>query len=232
LCTRTVGVLAHVFEAAGLATVGISLVRGQAERVRAPRLLHCQFPLGRPLGRPGDPAFQHDVLRRAFALLPRVDVPVLVDHPEVIEDDADQPAACPLPPRFDAGLAPAVGEARGLRAAYERQLARSGRTLVGRVCDADGIEAVVDSFVRIAAGASHTEVGFDDHTVLAASQDVRAYYEEAALALVDHVPGARQAESWFYRSTETGAVLRAARDALKAAGAPALVTGYLMPATQ
>ncbi len=68
------GVLAHILEAAGLATVGLSLVRGQAETVRAPRMLHCQFPLGRPLGRPNDPAFQHDVLRRALALLDRTDV--------------------------------------------------------------------------------------------------------------------------------------------------------------
>jgi hypothetical protein len=232
LCTRTVGVLAHVFEAAGLATVGLSLVRGQAERVRAPRMLHCQFPLGRPLGRPGDPDFQHDVLRRALSLLSRTDVPVLVDHPAVIEDEADMPAACPLPPRFDADAHPAVTEARGLRAAYDRQIARTGRTLVGRVGDADSIEHLVRKFVRIAEGALHTDVGFDDHSVLAASQDIRAYYEEAALALVDHVPAARQTESWFYRSTVTGEVLRAARDALRAADAPGLVTGYLLPATQ
>jgi hypothetical protein len=227
-----VGVLAHVFEAAGLATVGLSLVRGQAERVRAPRMLHCQFPLGRPLGRPCDPDFQHDVLRRALALLSRTDVPVLVDHPEVIDDEAEQPAACPLPARFDGDVAPAVSEVRGLRAAYDRQLARTGRSLVGRVGDADDIEELVARFVSIAQGAAYVDVGFDDHTVLAASQDIRAYYEEAALALLDHVPAARQAESWFYQSTATGAVLRAARDALKAADAPGLVTGYLLPATQ
>ena len=101
LCTRTVSALAHVLERAGLATVGISLVRGQAEDGRAPRMLHCQFPLGRPLGRPGDPAFQHRVLDAAFALLPRTDTPVLVDFPEVIDDQADQPLACTLPARHD-----------------------------------------------------------------------------------------------------------------------------------
>ena len=224
--------LAHVFEAAGLATVALSLVRRQAENIGAPRKLHCQFPFGRPLGRPGDAEFQHDVLRRAFALLARTDVPVLEDHPVTIEDQADEPVACPIPPHFDPELPAAVSEVRGLRAAYDRQLARSGRTLVGRERDADGIGDLVARFLRIGEGASLADVGFDDHSAIAASQDIRAYYEEAALALVDHVPGARQAESWFYRSTATGAALRAARDALKSAGANRMVTGYLLPATQ
>lgn len=89
--------LARIFEQAGIATVGLSLVRGQAENVKAPRFLHCEFPLGRPLGRPGDAGFQTDVLRKAFALLVRTDVPVLVDHPEVIEDGGEQAASCSLP---------------------------------------------------------------------------------------------------------------------------------------
>ena len=46
--------LSHVFEKAGLATVGISLVRGQAETVKPPRILNVNFPLGRPLGKPDD----------------------------------------------------------------------------------------------------------------------------------------------------------------------------------
>ena len=37
-------VLSHVFEKAGLATVGISLVRGQAETVKPPRILNVNFP--------------------------------------------------------------------------------------------------------------------------------------------------------------------------------------------
>ena len=62
-------VLAHVFEAAGIATVVLSSIRPMCEKVSPPRALHCEFPLGRPLGRPNDPEFQHDVLARAFALL-------------------------------------------------------------------------------------------------------------------------------------------------------------------
>ncbi len=226
------GVLAHVLEAAGLATVGISLIRGQAETVRAPRMLHCQFPLGRPLGRPDDPDFQHDVLRRAFALLPRTDVPVLEDHPMVIDDETDAPLACSLPPRFDPALPAALDEVAGLRAAYDRQLARSGRTLVGRTAGADGIAGLVEKFLRLADGAPLDEVGLSGSEAIAAAQDVRAFYEEAALALADHTPAARQAESWFYTATETGRTLKAARDRLEADGGERNVWYYLTPASQ
>jgi len=227
-----VGVLAHVLEAAGLATVGISLIRGQAETVRAPRMLHCQFPLGRPLGRPNDPAFQHDVLRRAFSLLPRTDVPVLVDHPDVIDDETDAPLACSLPPRFDPELPAALDEVAGLRTAYDRQLQRTGRTLVGRVAGPDGVGDLVARFLRVADGASLDEVGLSGRNAIAAAQDVRAYYEEAALALAEHTPAARRAESWFYTATETGRALRAARDRLEADGVDRNVWYYLTPASQ
>ena len=46
------GTLASVLEDAGLATVALSSVRGQVVTTRPPRALHCDFPLGRPLGRP------------------------------------------------------------------------------------------------------------------------------------------------------------------------------------
>ena len=210
--------LAHVFERAGLATIAISLVRGQAEDGRPPRALHVEFPLGRPLGRPGDPAFQQRVLDHAFALLPRTDTPVLVDFPDVIDDGAGEPLACHLPPRRDPSLHPAVDEALGLRAAYNRTAARTGRTGVFRTAGPDDIADVLSALVAIVAGSPWDSSPITD--LGAAALDVRAYYEEAALGLVDHVPAARQAESWLYRSTATGRLLIETRDALRAADAP------------
>ena len=61
--------LAHVFEAEGMATVALGSIRKQIEGSAPPRGLWCDFPLGRPLGKPGDPEFQHRVLDVAFALL-------------------------------------------------------------------------------------------------------------------------------------------------------------------
>lgn len=225
--------LARVFEEAGIATVGLSLVRRQAENIKAPRFLHCQFPLGRPLGKPGDAEFQTDVIRRAFSLLDRNDVPVIEDHPETIDDEADLPATCTLPPRHDPDLHPAVDEAQGLRSAYNRQLERSGgRTAVGRVTDADRIGDVILQFVTLAETASLDAAGLDADTVRAAGQDIRAYYEEAGLALADHVPAARQLESWFYQQTQTGPIVRAAASALKDAGEDRNTWFYMLPGSQ
>lgn len=224
--------LAHVFEKAGLATVGLSLVRGQAEKSRAPRMLHCEFPLGRPLGRPADPAFQHRVLEAAFALLARTDVPVLVEFPETITDDADQPVACALPPRHDPLLHPAVDEAIGLRPAYERHRAASGRTNVVRCGGPERVPELIAAFAAIGAGSQWDDVGLAPDLLGPAALDIRAYYEEAAIALADHVPAARQAESWLYRLSATGPVLIRARAALREAEAPRSAWFALVPIGQ
>ena len=210
--------LANVLEAEGLATVGVSLVRGQAVSGRAPRMLHCEFPLGRPLGRPGDAPFQHRVLAAAFALLARDDVPLLVDFPDRIDDEADAPLACMLPPHHDPSQHPAAAEVLGLRAAYERTSAATGRTNVRRSGGADRVADLVMAFVRVGDGAALDDVGIEPQTLGGAALDIRAYYEEAALSLVDHVPAARRAESWFYRQTLAGTALRRAQAALAAAG--------------
>lgn len=199
--------------------------------MRPPRALYCEFPLGRPLGIPRDRVFQRRVLDAAFALFARPEGPVLEDFPVRIDDSAETPLACPVPPSVDPAAHPAVDEARALRPAYDRQLARSGRTTVGTVLGADGIPQAVAAFARIADGESPESAGLAG-SPRAVARDVRAYYEEAALALADHVPDARQAESWLYRKTETGAVLRRAREALRAAGAPEPEWRFLMPSTQ
>jgi hypothetical protein len=227
-----VSALAHVFEQAGIATVGISSIRTQAEASRAPRMLHCEFPLGRPLGKPGDAEFQHRVLGAAFDLLPRNDVPVLVDFPEVITDESDQPLTCTIPLHHDHHAHPAVNEVRGLRAAYDRQLVTSGRTMVSRLGSADRIAELVGVFVRIAEGTPYEDAGLPAPQLGQAALDIRAYFEEAAQALGDHVPAARQAESWFYRSTETGALLKRVRAIAIAADAPRPVWFPIIPVGQ
>ncbi|MGB1538895.1 MAG: selenoprotein B, partial [Pseudomonadales bacterium] len=58
-------------------TTGISLIRENTASMQPPRALWVSFPLGRPLGKPGDPAFQHRVISAALDLLNRNDGPVL-----------------------------------------------------------------------------------------------------------------------------------------------------------
>ena len=222
-------VLAHVFEAAGIATVVLSSVREMAVKVAPPRTLHGEFPLGRPLGRPNDPEFQHDVLRRALALLEAPSGPVLVDHPEVIEAD-DQPVACALPARFDPTLPPAVDEARGLRKAYDRALARRGVSSVGRVVDADGVPHALAVLHAIANGEDWKAAGIPGGNTIAVCHDIRTYYEEAALELVDGPPpGGRAMEDWFFDRTEAGATVLAARAAIRDAGGKFPIWFYMTP---
>lgn len=222
-------VLAHVFETAGIATVVLSSIREMAVKVSPPRALHCEFPLGRPLGRPGDPEFQHDVLARAFALLDAESGPVLVDHPDVIEAD-EQPASCALPPRYDPDLPPAVDEARGLRKAYDRGLALRGVTSVGRVIGADQVPDALGVLDAIANGEDWSTAGIPGGNTIAVCHDIRTYYEEAALELVDGpLPGGRALEDWFFDKTEAGATVLAARAAIRDSGAKFPIWFYMTP---
>ena len=225
------GALAHVLEEHGLATVALMSVRSVAERMHPPRALYCEFPLGRPLGKPNDAAFQHDVLRRAFALLDSPTGPVLETHPTVIELDTE-PLACALPARFDPDLPAAVDEAQALRAAYARSVAdRGGRTSVGRVVTADEIGAVLAAFDRIANGTEWTDAGLPADPVQCA-HDVRTYYEEAALALDDAASEPGRAEAWFYDVTEAGHTVLAARAAMQQQGAPFALWFYVARGTR
>lgn len=225
-------VLAHVFEAHGIATVTLASVRPVAEAMHPPRALYCEFPLGRPLGKVGDPAFQTSVLDAAFGLLDAPSGPVLADFPEVIELGTE-PLACSLPPRFDPDLPPAVDEVRGLRAAWERSRDSRGRTSVGRVLPGERIDEVAAAFAAVAAGTPWKEAGFPDNPV-GCAHDLRDYYEEAALALADApdaaVPGA--IETWYYEVTEAGRTVLAARKAMQDQGAPFPLWFYLAPGTR
>ena len=99
--------LAHVFEEAGIATIALGSVRKQIETTAPPRGLWCDFPLGRPLGKPGDAEFQHKVIAHAFSLL-EADEPVFEEFPEAIEEDDAEGLSCPLPPRTNKDLHPAI----------------------------------------------------------------------------------------------------------------------------
>jgi hypothetical protein len=77
MCNQSVGLIQRAIEYAGLTTVSISLLREITEQIRPPRALFVPFPLGHPLGEPNNPELQTRIMRAAFALLPRTDVPVL-----------------------------------------------------------------------------------------------------------------------------------------------------------
>ncbi len=215
-----------------MSTVVLSSIREVAERMRPPRALHAEFPLGHPLGRPRDVALQHRVLEAAFALFEAPVGPVLVDFPETIESAGAEPSTCALPPRYDPTLHPAVDEARALRRAYDRAVAKHGRTSVGRAVGADQIPASLERFAQIAEGRPWDQVGFDAPPMQVAT-DIRSNYEELALELATGgAVGAWGAERWFYDTTEAGKVLLAARATMKRAGAPFEIWWHMAPGSR
>lgn len=224
MCTRTVCVLAHVLEGHGIATVALVSVEALARRMRPPRALACGFPLGRPLGRPGDPAFQHAVLDAGFALLDAPCAPVLTVLPDPVDPGLEAGAWSPSLPVV-VGLDPA-DEMSAWRPAYDAYVRTRGRTSVGLAVDADGLAAAAAAFVRIATGVPFRDAGLPGNAV-ACALDLRTYYEEAALGASGVAPAAGVAAAWFLDATATGRTLRAARDAMRAADAPFPLWYYL-----
>ena len=199
------------------------------ERMSPPRALYCEFPLGRPLGKPSDAVFQREVIERGLDLLGASE-PVLATYPEVVESD-ETPLVCSIPPRYDPDVPPSVDEAQGLRAAYDRALAARGTTSVGRAIDAESVPAALEVLHQWATGASWEDVALPGKNTVAVSHDIRTYYEEAAMELVaGSTPGGRAAEAWFFEETEAGRTVMAARAALKDQEAPFPFWFYMAPA--
>lgn len=218
--------LAHVLEEHGLATVALGIVEQQLVSTGPPRGLFVDFPLGRPLGKPGDADFQRRVIDHAFSLLAATE-PVVETFDEAIVDQGEV-LSCALPPTDDPDAHPAVAEARGLRAAYNRTVARhDGRLGTYRTIGPDDVPAAIESFVRVAEGTPWKEAGIPGIPARV-TMDIRGYYEAAAMSLTDHTPGAFEATRWFLRETEAGKAIIAAREQMKADGVKQPIWQFLI----
>jgi len=221
-----VSALAHFIEEEGIAAVAIALIRPQAEKTRPPRALWVPFELGRPLGPPGDVAFQKRVLRAALDLLvvPREQGPVLlVDFPDDDPRDVADPAWRPPLTRSGGGDAPAElaaaleAEMAQLAPAYAASCSARMRSTVGlsRLAPA-AAGAYVASWLR---GTKPTDPPAADLSPILmlrfALDDMKAFYLEAALS-GGGKPSSRQQADWFYQATAAGAALYALRGALLA----------------
>ncbi len=148
---------------------------------------------------------------------------------ESVTDTGTEMLACPLPPRHDPETHPAVDEARGLRAAYDRAVTKHGnRVGTGRTVHADDIPAAIEAFSRVAAGTPWKEAGIPGIPARVA-QDIRGYYEAAALGIADHTPAAWASLRWFRDSTQAGQIMRAAQQAMKAAEVRRDLWAFLLP---
>ncbi len=210
--------LAHKLEERGFSTVALAAVRVQAEKTRPPRALWTAAPLGRPVGEPEDPTFQLRVIRAALALLERVDGPVILedfpDDPPGLKDTADwSPPAMTSAKVFTAPAdwqAAFAAELTALLPLWQTAQARFGRTSVGLSRQAP------DAWPKFAAAVLGGELpitaGLDTAALSTRflCDDVKALYGEAAQA-IGPKPSPRQVDTWFWRNTVAGGLLRALR---------------------
>lgn len=180
------------------------------------------FELGRPVGAPGNPAFQKRVLRMALDLLERAHGPVLEDFPDDEPEGtaAEVPLACPV--SFATSVDALDGrsellnafraEAAGLRDWYEGAVQLRGRT----TADSTGLapEAVIDFVAAFAQGEEppnpvpSVPVGM---ALKMATEDLKAYYNESVTAQPGRATDVVGLEEWFWTETAAARVLNEVR---------------------
>ena len=221
-------VLARVFEAAGLTTVAIALVREHAERVRPPRALWVPFYFGYALGKPDDPEFQHQVISAMLATLGSDAGPVLADYPEeagpIGMPQASEVAAAATNGNGSAAKSlDAAGEITALRGYYERWQEQRGRTAVGIT----GIpQRRFRGIVRfLEAYAESDDADMDERPpdvsvpqfARYCADDLKAFCYEARMAQRPN-DGEADVHRWFWGETAVGALIDSITQRLNATG--------------
>lgn len=185
-------------------------MRENTASMQPPRALWVPFPLGRPLGKPGDAAFQLDVIRAALELLNRGEGPVLEDYPHDVPPIATESAvACPV------SFARDTGDYGSWKSRLNRELSqlgpwyelsrrrRGGRTLVG-IADQPpelNIEVLAE---HLDDGVLPTDITWLKRAI----EDIKAYYLEAMTAQPgDH--DSREFQDKFWQETVFGAAVLA-----------------------
>ena len=218
--------LSHILEGDGLSTVTIGLIPQHVRRMRPPRALLVPFDLGRPLGAPGRPDLQREVLHAALQLLDQASsAPYVTELDTSIPlDEAEQadgwscPVTFPTPPADNDPHTQVQEEVRLLRPWYDRGHHDRGHTAVG----ASGLDVpqIITWLFELADGDGaidgpgeplrEGELGL---RLKLAVEDLKAFYLEAATSQ----PGstsAGDAFDWYWNETAAANLLRRLRSAL------------------
>lgn len=212
--------------------------------MQPPRALWVPFELGRPLGVPGDAAFQSRVLRQALQLLEAPSGPVLVDFPDDAPalDDAPTPLVCPVnfaPPSTELHATDRLRQAlqqeiHQLQPWYDLAVSRRGRSTMG-------VSGLTPEALGTFIGAFLDDTAPDnprtDMPLAAvfrfAVEDLKAYYWEAVSAQPgQHAVSSEALADWLWRDTAAGRVLFAVYEASKRSNVPgmqAVAAGLLIP---
>lgn len=169
------------------------------------------FPLGRPLGKSGDAAFQKDVLLATLMLLERDSGPILEEYPrEADDDDGAAPAACPVnfasapPPRgeIDILLQRFRSEVMAMQTWYDLAKEKSGRTTIGiSGLEPETIADLLADFAERGGAGLRIESQSLAETLTRASEDLLAYYLEAASAQPGQSTHPGALADWFWGET-------------------------------
>ena len=198
------------------------MIRDHTERIKPPRALWVPFELGRPIGAPGNHAFQTRVVRAALALLERDSGPVLEDFPDDEPDGtpSEMPLACPV--SFAAQVAELdvegellnafQAEVEGLRNWYDVAVEQRGRTTANTTGLAP--ETVADFIAAFARGEEPdnplSEVSLGTALKMA-SEDLKAYYNESVTAQPGRTTDSISLANWFWGETAAARVLNEVR---------------------
>ena len=175
------------------------------------------FPLGRPLGVPGDAEFQHRVLTAALELLPATASRQFVEHAEDAPelDVNDTSWACPVSfaPRSSDSASRAdqvLEEMALLRPWYDKALQTKATSVGVSGLELDDAVEFVAGFLEPEQGAKNSDGSAD--LLKCAVEDIKAFYNEAAVSQ----PGKAtvlELEDWYWGETQAGQMVRAVKRA-------------------
>lgn len=218
--------LARVFEAAGLVTVCIAMVREHAEKVKPPRALFVPYPFGFALGKPNDPKLQHRIVAAAFELVDKPQGPALEDFPEdEVPDNLPQSSGVARSSARDTN--DAADEIAGLRSFYERWVdEHDGRTAVGLSGVPQrrwrGLVRFLEAYTR---GEDVDMKERPAHVALPqfiryCVDDLKAFYYEARMV---QKPAMSEPDlhTWFWGETVMGQLIPAVGEHMQASDDPA-----------
>ncbi len=198
-------------------------MREHTEALRPPRALWVPFMLGRPLGAPGDPAFQKRVMVAALSLLERDAGPLLEDFPEdALRTDSEEEieaAACPVafaPVSAAAGPVEAViEEIRQLHMWHELGVQRRARTALGATdLPPEALARFIGTYAEGGDAPAFREgLTVPDALRLACEELKEFYFEARAAQPGSH--GSTALRDWFWVETAAGRLLLGLHAALE-----------------
>lgn len=224
------GALGHYLETMGVPSTQISLIREHTETIRPPRALWVPFELGRPLGLPGNPDFQKQVVLAALELLVLEKGPVLADFPDDIsektgcsQNSLDQ-LACPV--SFARPSTEKTGTEK-LVAAFRQEIAEFhswydiGRKKRGYSAviyfPPDGAFRLFTDFMQGNPLKFLDPISSPALALRFAAQDLKAFYFESVMFRPDlTLPDDSGFNRWFWQKTVAGNVLKAVREKCRA----------------